>query len=60
MIKNVDLVIPELGMIDEFFSLIDSDRDHLRIFLNFVESSFGVNSQINYFKSCQKIMYLFF
>ncbi|MFC6463637.1 GNAT family N-acetyltransferase [Marinilactibacillus sp. GCM10026970] len=48
--KNFNLVIPELGMADEVFSLIDSDRDHLRTFLSFVDSSVDVTSQIDYFK----------
>lgn len=48
--KNLDLVIPELGMADEVFSLVDSDRNHLRTYLNFVDSSVDVTSQINYFK----------
>lgn len=48
--KNLDLVIPELSMADEVFRLVDSDRDHLRTFLGFVDSSVDVTSQINYFK----------
>lgn len=48
--KNIDLVMPELGMADEVYRLIDSDRDHLRAFLGFVDSSVDVTSQINYFK----------
>lgn len=48
--EQLSLVIPELSMAEEVFRLIDSDRDHIRTFLSFVDSTVDVTSEINYFK----------
>ena len=44
------LVMPELSMAHEIYNLVDSDREHLHPFLDFVDSSIDVTSQIDYFK----------
>lgn len=44
------LVYPEIRMAKELFELIDSDRDHLRSFLDFVDPSVDYTTQENYFK----------
>lgn len=47
---DLNLIVPEFSMAEEVFRLVDSDREHIRTFLSFVDSSVDVNSQINYFK----------
>ncbi|GEL66817.1 GNAT family N-acetyltransferase [Marinilactibacillus psychrotolerans] len=47
---NLNLIVPEFSMAEELFRLVDSDRDHLRTFLSFVDDSVDVTSQMNYFK----------
>lgn len=44
------LVIPEYSMAEEVFNLVDSDREHLGAFLDFVETSVDASSQRDYFK----------
>lgn len=44
------LVYPEIRMAKELHKLIDSDRDHLRPFLDFVDASVDYTSQESYFK----------
>ncbi len=48
--KDFKLIIPEMSMVQEVYNLVDSDRQHLRTFLDFVDTSVDVNSQIGYFK----------
>lgn len=48
--ENLSLVIPELSMMEEFYQLVDSDREHLRRFLDFVDGCTSVDSQIGYYK----------
>lgn len=48
--EQLNLVTPELSMADEVFRLVDSDRDHIRTFLSFVDDTVDVTSEINYFK----------
>lgn len=45
------LVYPEIRMAQELFTLIDSDRDQLRTFLDFVDDVVDASSQVDYFKS---------
>ena len=47
---EVRLIIPELSMATEVYDLIDSDRDHLRRYLDFVDASVDVSIQRAYFK----------
>ncbi|MGC6767884.1 GNAT family N-acetyltransferase [Enterococcus sp. LJL51] len=44
------LIYPELQMAEEVFRLIDSDRTHLRQFLDFVDDVVDCKSQENYIK----------
>ena len=44
------LVYPELRMAQELFELIDSDRDHLRPFLDFIDGVVDYTNQEDYFK----------
>lgn len=48
--ENLALVYPELTMANEVFELLDSDREHLRVFLDFVDSSLDYTSQEGYIK----------
>lgn len=48
--EHLSLVIPEMSMAEEVFRLVDSDREHLGEFLDFIDTSVDVSSQINYFK----------
>ncbi|WP_208560486.1 GNAT family N-acetyltransferase [Marinilactibacillus kalidii] len=48
--QNLDLIHPELLMADELFKLVDSDREHLRAFLTFVDSSVDSSTQKDYIK----------
>lgn len=47
---DLNLVYPELGMAKEIFELLDSDRDHLRVFLDFVDDSKDEKNQEDYIK----------
>lgn len=44
------LVYPEIRMAKEIFELIDSDRQHIREFLDFVDSVVDYTNQEDYFK----------
>ncbi|AIG65602.1 GNAT family N-acetyltransferase [Weissella tructae] len=44
------LVYPEMRMAPELFALIDSDRTHLRTFLDFVDDTMSPKDQVDYFK----------
>lgn len=48
--NGFQLIIPELGMATEVYKLIESDRKHLRNFLDFVDDYTDVSSQISYLK----------
>ncbi|MBO0422824.1 GNAT family N-acetyltransferase [Enterococcus plantarum] len=48
--ESLSLVQPTLTMAHELFELVDSDRDHLRKFLDFVDSSTTYESQEQYIK----------
>lgn len=48
--ENLDLIVPELSMADELFQLVDSDREHIRSFLSFVDSTVDVSNQTDYIK----------
>lgn len=48
--KEIKLVVPELTMATDVYNLVNSDRDHLRPFLDFVDRGKDVSSQIDYFK----------
>ncbi|MGX7263166.1 GNAT family N-acetyltransferase [Enterococcus crotali] len=47
---NLCLVYPEIRMAKELFELIDSDRKHLRQFLDFVDGTIDYTNQEDYFK----------
>lgn len=44
------LVYPEIRMAKELFNVIDSDRENLRIFLDFIDDALDYTSQEDYFK----------
>ncbi|ALS36555.1 ribosomal-protein-serine acetyltransferase [Enterococcus rotai] len=48
--ESLSLVQPTLEMAQELFEVVDSDRDHLRRFLDFVDSSTSFEPQEHYIK----------
>ncbi|MFC7055972.1 hypothetical protein ACFQOY_09085 [Enterococcus alcedinis] len=44
------LVAAEITMAEDIFKLVDSNREHLRTFLDFVDASVDVTLQENYIK----------
>lgn len=46
--EKVALVQPALDMAEEIFRLVDSDREHLRPFLDFVDATKEVQDEYNY------------
>ena len=48
--ESLSLVQPTLEMAQELFEVVDSDRDHLRRFLDFVDSSTSFEPQEQYIK----------
>lgn len=48
--ESLALIQPTLSMAPTLFDVVDSDRDHLRIFLDFVDDSTTFESQEHYIK----------
>lgn len=43
--EQLNLIVPEIQMAEELFQLVDSDREHLRPFLSFLDSAREVEVQ---------------
>ncbi|MGM0124954.1 ribosomal-protein-serine acetyltransferase [Enterococcus sp. AZ194] len=47
---QINFVFPTLSLADEIFQVVDSSRDHLRPYLDFVDTTLSVTDEENYFK----------